>query len=198
VHIGRHIIQELVRKVGQPTVERWTISMEENEFNELKKQIERGRAHDVTVLIGRGNGLAVIRKPQYPSGAYRIPSGGVRPEESFIDGAVREAKEETGLDVEIERYLLHVLVTFTFGREYAKWSTHVLSARALTFQLAPTDTKEIAEAKWVSWDELLGTVNTVLRDTGLGGLNYRARLQERTHELLSATGESAGEENEGE
>ena len=160
--------------------------MLEEEFSELKDQIARGRAHDVTAVIARGGQLAVIRKPQYPPDAYRTPSGGVHPEESFLDGAIREAKEETGLDVAIEAYLLYVLVTFTCGEESAKWSTHALLARPLSGELEPVDKGEVAAARWVVWKELLEKINPVLRNTGLGGLAYRARLHEKIHELVSA------------
>jgi ADP-ribose pyrophosphatase YjhB (NUDIX family) len=186
MHIGRHIIQELVMQFGDPAVERWSIPMLEDEFSELKEQNALGRAHDVTSLILRGDEVAVIRKPQYPPEAYRTPSGGVHPEESFLGGAIREAKEETGLDVAFEVYLLYVLVTFTCGEENARWVTHVLLARPLTDELEPLDKDEIAAARWVGWEELLETINPILRDTGLGGLAYRAQLHEKMHELVAA------------
>jgi 8-oxo-dGTP pyrophosphatase MutT (NUDIX family) len=186
MHIGRQIIQELVMHFGEPARERWSIPMREDEFSELKEQIARGRAHDVTILILRGDEVAVIRKPQYPPDAYRTPSGGIHPEESFLDGAIREAREETGLDVAIEGYLLYVLVTFTCGEESAKWSTHALSARRLSGELEPEDDREIASARWVDWKTLLEEINPILRDTGLGGLAYRARLHEKMFELVSA------------
>jgi 8-oxo-dGTP pyrophosphatase MutT (NUDIX family) len=186
MHIGRHIIQELVMQFGQPAVERWSIPMLEGEFSELKDQIARGRAHDVTSLILRGEEVAVIRKPQYPPDAYRTPSGGIHPEESFLDGAIREAKEETGLDVAIEAYLLYVLPTFTCGEETAKWVTHVLLARPIAGELEPLDRGEIAAARWVGWKELLGTINPILRGTGLGGLTYRAQLHQKMHEVVTA------------
>jgi 8-oxo-dGTP pyrophosphatase MutT (NUDIX family) len=186
MHIGRHIIQELVMQFGQPAVERWSIPMLEQEFSELKDQMALGRAHDVTSLIVRGDEVAVIRKPQYPPEAFRTPSGGIHPEESFLDGAIRETKEETGLDVAIEAYLLYVLPTFTYGEESAKWVTHVLLARPVAGELVPLDKGEIAEARWVGWEPLLETINPILRGTGLGGLEYRARLHERMHELVTA------------
>jgi 8-oxo-dGTP pyrophosphatase MutT (NUDIX family) len=186
MHIGRQIIQEIVMQFGEPVLERWTVPMREDEFSDLKAQIARGRAHDVTGLILRGNELAVIRKHPYPPDAYRTPSGGVHPEESFLDGAVRELKEETGLDVVIEGYLLCVYVTFTCGEESAKWSTHVLLARPVSGELRPLDEKEIAAVRWVGWEELLRKMNPVLRGTGMGGLEYRARLHEKMHELVTA------------
>ena len=48
---------------------------------------------------------------------------------------------------------------------------------------APQDTAEIAAARFVPWDELLGSVRTVLEGSGSGTLAYRARLHERLHAL---------------
>jgi len=46
----------------------------------------------------------------------------------------------------------------------------------------------IAEAaRWIEWPELTDEVNPLLRDSGLGGLAYRARLHERVRAILLAT-----------
>ena len=187
MHIGRHIVQQLVLQFGPPVVDRWNVPLGEEEFAEVKQNRALKRAHDVTLFIEREDELVVVRKPHYPPEAYRAPSGGIHPEESFLDGAVREAKEETGLDVEIEGYPLCVLVTFTCRDEEAQWSTHVLTARPLSDRLGPTDVKEIASARWIAWEKLLNEVNPILRDSGLGGLTYRARVHEKVHELLVAS-----------
>lgn len=192
MHIGRHIVQELALQFGEPAVERWTVPMEEGEFAELKGHVARGRAHDVTALIVRGEELVVIRKPHYPPGAYRAPSGGVHPEEAFLDGAVREAEEETGLVVEIEDYVLCIHVAFTCGGESVKWSTHVLRARPLSGELGPLDRAEVASARWMGWNELLNEVNPVLRDSGSAGLVYRARVHEKAHEILATRAKTRG------
>lgn len=76
-----------------------------SEFDFLKRSQKHGRAHDVTLVIFRGPEIAVIAKPHYPPGLYRPPSGGVNPGESFEAGALREAREETGLDIALVRYL---------------------------------------------------------------------------------------------
>jgi ADP-ribose pyrophosphatase YjhB (NUDIX family) len=115
MHIGRHIVQELVFTFGEPEVERWDVPMTEEELDAVERHRSLGRAHDVSLVIQDRDRIAVIRKSGYPRGAYRIPSGGIHPEESFLDGAVREALEETGLSVRIEDYLLQVLATFVSG-----------------------------------------------------------------------------------
>ena len=187
MHIGRHIVQELVFTFGEPVVERWDVPMTDGELDDVERHLERGRAHDVSLVIRDGERIAVIRKQGYPEGAYRFPSGGIHPEESFVDGAVREALEETGLSVRIEDYLLQVHATFAAGERRAKWITHVMLATAYEGSLAPRDTAEIEAARWIEWPELVSRVNSLLRDSGRGGLVYRARLHDRVRELLTTT-----------
>lgn len=143
----------------------------------------------------RAKQAAVIRKPGYPEGAYRIPSGGVHPEEAFVDGAVREAYEETGLSVKVEDYLLQIHVNFTFDGANAKWTTHVMLASPLDgdaepetenetgTELAPRDRDEIEAARWMAWTELVHDVSPLLESSGLGGLQYRARIHKRLDQL---------------
>lgn len=185
MHIGRHIIQELSLQLGTPEVERWSFTMKEDEFRRLKRHIERRRTHDVSLAIVQDDRVAAIRKHAYPEGGFRLPSGGVHPEEAFLDGASREAYEETGLRVEIERYVLRVHLVFRFGGEDAAWTSHVLLARPVSGEIHPVDTGEIAEARFFTWEELLTRSNPALLGTGLGGLAYRARLHERTREILA-------------
>lgn len=184
MHIGRHIVQELVFTFGEPEVERWDVPMTERELDAVERHRSLGRAHDVSLVIQDGDKIAVIRKSGYPNDAYRLPSGGIHPEESFIDGAVREALEETGLSVRIEDYLLQVHATFVFGERRAKWTTHAMLARPFEGSLVPRDTAEIEAARWIAWPELSDKVNPLLRDSGLGGLAYRARIHDRVRAIL--------------
>jgi 8-oxo-dGTP pyrophosphatase MutT (NUDIX family) len=183
MHICRHIIQELVLELGSPAIERWSFDMEEEEeFSLLMGHLGRGRAHDVTPLIVRGDELAVVRKPHYPANAYCVPSGAIHPEEPFLEGTKREALEKTGLEVAIKSYPLCVGVVFLHGEEQAKWTTHVLEAPPVSDRIDPT-----ATARWIGWDELLKEVNPILRSSGRGELVYRARLHEKLHELLMSS-----------
>jgi hypothetical protein len=59
-------------------------------------------------------------------------------------------------------------------------------ARPIGGSLAPRDAAEIEGARWIGWPELIDRVNPLLRDSGLGGLAYRARLHERVRAILLA------------
>lgn len=64
------------------------------------------RVGEVCMVIRRPNGrLLLSTKSVYPSGAYRLPTGGVRPGEAIIVALFRETQEETGLSVRLRRFL---------------------------------------------------------------------------------------------
>ena len=64
------------------------------------------RRGEVVLVIQRPDGRMLLHtKRFYPKGIYRLPSGGVHPDEPVLSGVMREAEEETGLDVTIERFL---------------------------------------------------------------------------------------------
>ena len=193
MHIGRHIVQELVFTFGEPVVERWSVNLSADELDEVEHHRERGRAHDVSLVILDGDRLAVIRKAGYPEGAFRIPSGGIHPEESFVDGAVREALEETGLEVRIEDYLLQVHANFVCGDKSARWTTHVMLSRVTGGVLAPRDAGEVEAARYVDWRELIDDVNPRLVRSGRGGLEYRARVHERVRDIVISRGDARRE-----
>ena len=64
------------------------------------------RRHDVTLFVLNGDRLALIRKPHFPEGIWRTPGGGIKPDEDFVAGVVREGREELGVEIELERYLV--------------------------------------------------------------------------------------------
>ena len=60
----------------------------------------------VGALIQRGDEFVVVKRENEPAkGLWSIPGGLLELGERIYDGVKREAKEETGLDVEINRLL---------------------------------------------------------------------------------------------
>lgn len=181
--ITSEIIGEVERRFGRPEEVRLEYEMTRAEFDMVRSSQKNGRAHDVTLFIRLQDNIVVIRKPMYPPGAYRAPSGGVMPGERFEDGAAREALEETGLTVRLARYVLRARVRFTSGGGAIDWTTHVLTAfPALSVSdveqviLTPIDTHEIAEARLATIDEMKGRIREALISSGSTGLRYRAEL----------------------
>ncbi|HEY7545465.1 MAG TPA: NUDIX hydrolase [Blastocatellia bacterium] len=164
------------RRYGVPDEVRREYEMTGREFDMVSRSRKHGRSHDVTLFIIDNDSIVVIKKPMYPPGAYRAPSGGIAPGEDFEAGALREAYEETGLHVAIEKYILRAFVRFTHQIDAIDWTTHVFSARPCGGALQPIDTHEIVEARLATFEELTGSIREVLLKTESTGLRYRAEL----------------------
>jgi ADP-ribose pyrophosphatase YjhB (NUDIX family) len=176
VHLDDAILGPIRRRYGEPRVFEWAGEVSEPEFR--LATYDPGRLHDVTLFILNGDRLALIRKPQFGAGIWRPPGGGVKPGEDFVEAVRREALEETGADVELERYLVVAEATFTHAERAIEWRTHVLSARTETEELAPQDTVEIAAARWGTLDELAGELRERLLASGRAFWRYRAALHD--------------------
>ncbi len=65
-----------------------------------------GRVAEVVIALRRPSGCYLLHtKSFYPEGTYRLLSGGINPDEDLIDALVREAFEETGLQITVERFV---------------------------------------------------------------------------------------------
>ena len=181
--VTQAMISQMEEKYGLPREARLVFEMRAEEFSQLKSSMKHGRAHDVTLFISHGDRIAVIRKPAYPPGIFRAPSGGIHPGEGFEEGALREAYEETGLRIQLLKYLMRVFISFTHKGEEVDWTTHVFTAEAKSEEICPVDTHEIAEAFWVSREELRAS-SQGLRTTGSTGLLYRATLNDMMMEWI--------------
>lgn len=92
-----------------------------------------GGTHEVPVseLVWRPAAYAIIiqngkilMSPQWGDG-YDLPGGGVDPEELMMEGVIREVKEETGLDVQIDELVATRESFFTFRRKGKH--THIIA-----------------------------------------------------------------------
>lgn len=174
--------------LGRPSLYHWTYPITEPEMSMVVSSTRgQTRLHDVTFLIrNEAAQYALIRKHNYPEGAWRAPGGGVHPGETMLEGASREAAEETGLTVTWERYLARFVVRFTCGEIIQPWTTHVLVGRASGGELKTADPKEIDGTRWGSLDELCGPVAAVMLGTGRGLFTYRVALHQEVQRLLTS------------
>lgn len=182
MYVSQEVIAALERRFGAPETHAVESEFAAREVELLDYCRRKGRAHDVTLLIhppGELGQFAVIRKPSYPPGLFRPPSGGVEEAEDFETGAAREALEETGLAVTLERYLLRVDARFRCDGRVWPWTTHVFSAVTEETEVAPRDLKEIEEARWAAVEEILSSFRPAMLKVGSAGMRYRVFLQDR-------------------
>ena len=149
MHVDDEVLAAVRARFGDPVELRW-----EGEISAAEWALAThnpSRTHDVTLLIlDPGRRLALIRKPHFAVGVWRPPGGGIKRGEDFVAGAVREALEETGLHVELRRYLVESRARFRHAGGALAWRTHVLLAETADEELAPDDPGEIAAARWGS------------------------------------------------
>lgn len=184
MYITEEVIREIEKKHGEPEEIHLAYEMTPCEFDMVLRSQKNGRAHDVTVFIIEGNSIVVIKKPMYPPGAYRAPSGGIAVGEDFEEGALREAYEETGLTVALEKYLIRARVRFNCGERVINWTSHVFTATPTGGSLEPVDTHEIVEARLATVSELMGSIREAMLASGSTGLRYRAELNDAVIERL--------------
>lgn len=177
VHVTEEILAPLRARYGEPAVLEWMGEISEREHS--LATYNPVRRHDVTLFILDPSGrVALIRKPHFAEGIWRPPGGGIKPGEDFALGAEREALEETGLRVRLERYLVDAQAHFVYEPGDLAWRTHVFLARTEGIALAPQDAEEIADARWGTLEELAGPLRERLLETGRAFWRYRVALHD--------------------
>jgi ADP-ribose pyrophosphatase YjhB (NUDIX family) len=177
MHLTEAVLAPLRERYGEPRPLRWDGEVSAAEY--ALAGGSPGRRHDVTFFVFDPAGrLALIQKPSYPPGIWRPPGGGVRPGEEFEAGVRREALEELGVEIELERFLVSSEATFRSGNGVIEWRTHVFAASTGAGELRPIDTYEIAAARWGTTDELGGTLRAAMLATGRALWRYRVALHD--------------------
>jgi NAD+ diphosphatase len=105
----------------------------------------------VMVLVARGDRCVLARQTGWPAGMYAVVAGFVEPGESVEDAAIREVKEELGLDIGGLRYFRSQPWPFPASLMIG------FSAEASGDHLV-VDHEELEEARWFSRAELRNPV----------------------------------------
>ena len=118
----------------------------------------------MSVIVGGiiekdGKILLVQEKKKSCYGKWNIPAGHLEPNESIIQGAIREIKEETGCDVEltgiatVQNVLLKddIIIGIIFATKLLNESITI-------------NPEEIIDAKWFNIDDVLNNMDNELRN----------------------------------
>ena len=106
-------IVQLSAQYGTPRRERGALDVSQGAHEWWNSDKVRRRDGEVVLFIQRRNGNLILHtKDFYPGRVLRVPSGGIKQGEAVTVAVHREALEETGLQVAIERFL--ALVQFEF------------------------------------------------------------------------------------
>jgi len=112
---------------------------------------ESGHALGAAVVIADLTGRTLLVRHAYGRHNWEIPGGGTEAGESVVETAVREAREELGVAIVIERL---TGVYWEPGRGGDRGVHHFVFRAALDAPLpaAPPDPREIEEWIWASLD----------------------------------------------
>ena len=183
MHLTEAVLAPLRERYGEPRPLHWEGELSAQEFRLAGSS--PGRRHDVTFFVfDPHERLALIQKPSYPAEVWRPPGGGVRADEPFEHGVQREAREELGIAIELEHFLVSSEATFRAGDDVIEWRTHVFSACTDEEHLDPIDTREISAARWGSAAELAGPLRVALLATGRALWRYRVALHDTALDQL--------------
>jgi 8-oxo-dGTP pyrophosphatase MutT (NUDIX family) len=97
----RQEIDTLAARFGAPITRE--VSLDDIAFDPVGNP---SRFAEVCMVVRRPTGNVLLSiKTFYPRGAYRLPTGGIDRDEPVLDAVVRETLEETGLSLDVRRFL---------------------------------------------------------------------------------------------
>jgi 8-oxo-dGTP diphosphatase len=126
-------ISELMADYGPGQRRQVTLEVSARSFeNWLGKMVHHpNRRGEAVLVIQRPDGHVLLHtKRFYPEAIFRLPSGGVHPDEAVLAGVMREAKEETGLDVTLDRFLGTVEYQFRNGQRQLPFVSYLFVLQA--------------------------------------------------------------------
>jgi len=135
---GTPVVRQEVYQVTPVTLDYW-------------RRVRRQRSAEVVMVVRTVGGRFVIHtKSFYPSGVYRMMTGGIKLGEDLKEAARREALEEIGHDVTIERLLAVQRHVFECGDECLSFTSYLflMAAEDKPFQATDT-TEDIADYRHV-------------------------------------------------
>jgi ADP-ribose pyrophosphatase YjhB (NUDIX family) len=102
-------------------------------------------------IVEDDRALVTVRAHQPEKGRIDLPGGFLEVGEHPVDGLVREAREELGVEIEVSGPPI-LLATHTYGPDGAYVLAIGYRARIIRGEVHPTD--DVAEVRWVSLEEL--------------------------------------------
>lgn len=112
------------------------------------------------IILDQNQRILMVRQHHQERYVWTVPGGAIEPGETSLDAAVREVKEETGLEVAIERMIWHVEQVAP-GKEPRFVNIFLANALGGTIEVGTDpersdDGQVIEEVRYLSREELAG------------------------------------------
>lgn len=128
---GTPVRQRCVLHVSDATAQWWA-----------SEKCHQGAGEVVLFIHLHTGDLLLHTKDFYPAGVFRVPSGGIKTGEGLCDAVRREALEETGLEVAIERFLAVIEFEFRCQELIIPYPSYLFLLRAVGGILKTMDKDE--------------------------------------------------------
>jgi 8-oxo-dGTP pyrophosphatase MutT (NUDIX family) len=136
-------LTQLAQRYGQPIVHTADLPIT-GLFDPLNATDRYG---EVCMVVRRRNGkLLTMIKTFYPRGGYRLMTGGINFGENILNALLRETYEETGLTVNVTRFLAAVTYRAPRLSDNPLFYSFAFLLDELSGTLEPTDPHERVEA----------------------------------------------------
>ncbi len=152
--IDRHEFRELVARYGHGAIERVDLDIDESLYRIRMEKRDDRRAEVVFAIRGPRGGVLVHRKTYWDEDLFRLPTGGIDPDEPVADALVRELHEETNLVAEEIRFLGAQDCRLHYDGQLCRFVSYVFHVVRATGHLIPEDKENIAEFREISAQEL--------------------------------------------
>lgn len=157
--VNENEITELAARYGQPL--RWSRTLDVSK-NQTRVPF-RDRSAEIVLVIPRPNHRVLLHiKDFYPPTAYRLPTGGIEDGERIVDAARREIGEETGLKIDLSKFI--GIVEYEFIERVGRtqfvsylWLTEQADAAPQTLDAS----EHISEFREVEWSELASVADAL-------------------------------------
>jgi ADP-ribose pyrophosphatase YjhB (NUDIX family) len=121
-------------------------------------------------VLREGRVLVAARGRGALAGRYSLPGGLVEPGETLAEAALRELREEVGVEAEVIGFLDHAEVIQRDVESRVKHHFVICAHAARWISGEPRTSDEALDVRWVTADELVGLPTT----PGLAGVLQKA------------------------
>lgn len=109
------------------------------------------------VILDNQNRMLMVKQEHEDRDIWMVPGGGIEEGENSVDAAVREIKEETGLDIEVGKLIWHVEEVSERGQRFVNFFMGRIIGGDMALGLDPEfdeDSQVLREVKFMSRQEI--------------------------------------------